>query len=86
MEVASKMKVDAKGGTLIDYEGNIQLHEIAQGPSEHVEDSKHVKKFNISQTNNNCINMKGTSHMVSSPGIITRILNTCDSAQAGHGG
>lgn len=42
MAVASKAKVDANGDTLIDYEGNILLHEMAQGPSEHVEDSKPV--------------------------------------------
>ena len=42
VEVTGKTKVGAKGGTLIDYEGNIQLHEIAQVPSEHVEDCKAV--------------------------------------------
>ena len=29
-----------QGGTIIDYEGNVQLLEIAQVPSEHVEDFK----------------------------------------------
>ena len=29
-----------QGGTLIDYEGSIRLLEIAQVPSEHVEDFK----------------------------------------------
>ena len=42
MEVTSQMNVDARGGTLIDYGGNIKLHEIAQGLSEHVEDSEPV--------------------------------------------
>ena len=42
MEVTDKTRADIKGGTLIDYEGNIQLHEIAQVPSEHVEDCKAV--------------------------------------------
>ena len=29
-----------QGGTLIDYEGQVRLLEIAQVPSEHVEDFK----------------------------------------------
>lgn len=40
MEVTDKTKADIKGGTLIDYEGQIRLLEIAQVPSEHVEDFK----------------------------------------------
>lgn len=40
MEVTDKTKADIKGGTLIDYEGSIRLLEIAQVPSEHVEDFK----------------------------------------------
>lgn len=36
MEVTDKTKADIKGGTLIDYEGNIRLLELAQVPSEHV--------------------------------------------------
>ena len=34
-----------KGGTLIDYEGQIRLLEIAQVPSDHVEDFKSSKSF-----------------------------------------
>jgi UTP--glucose-1-phosphate uridylyltransferase len=56
MEVTDKTKADIKGGTLIgnvhslshvirtyfflDYDGSIRLLEIAQVPSEHVEDFK----------------------------------------------
>lgn len=40
MEVTDKTKADVKGGTLIDYEGSMRLLEIAQVPSEHVEDFK----------------------------------------------
>lgn len=40
MEVTDKTKADIKGGTLIDYEGSMRLLEIAQVPSEHVEDFK----------------------------------------------
>ena len=44
MEVTDKTKADVKGGTLIDYEGTIRLLEIAQVPSDHVEDFKSVRK------------------------------------------
>ena len=36
MEVTDKTKADIKGGTIIDYDGNIRLLEIAQVPSEFV--------------------------------------------------
>ena len=44
MEVTDKTKADVKGGTLIDYDGTIRLLEIAQVPSDHVEDFKSVRK------------------------------------------
>ena len=47
MEVTDKTKADVKGGTLINYEGNVRLLEIAQVPSDHVEDFKSVRKFKI---------------------------------------
>ena len=40
MEVTDKTKADIKGGTLIDYEGQIRLLEVAQVPNEHIEDFK----------------------------------------------
>ena len=61
MEVTDKTKADVKGGTLIDYEGNIQLLEVAQVPSEHIEDFKSVRKFKIFNTNNLWLNLKGAS-------------------------
>ncbi len=57
-EVTDKTKADVKGGTLIDYEGTIRLLEIAQVPSDHVEDFKSVKKFKIFNTNNLWLNIK----------------------------
>ena len=59
MEVTDKTKADIKGGTLIDYEGSVRLLEIAQVPSEHVEDFKSVRKFKIFNTNNLWINLPG---------------------------
>ena len=61
MEVTDKTKADIKGGTLIDYDGVIRLLEVAQVPSEHIEEFKSVRKFKIFNTNNLWINLKGTS-------------------------
>ncbi|KAH0827462.1 UTP-glucose-1-phosphate uridylyltransferase [Lanmaoa asiatica] len=58
MEVTNKTKSDVKGGTLIQYDGSMRLLEIAQVPSEHVDDFKSVRKFKIFNTNNLWINLK----------------------------
>ncbi|KAI8813524.1 UTP--glucose-1-phosphate uridylyltransferase-domain-containing protein [Cladochytrium replicatum] len=52
MELTDKTKADVKGGTLVDYDGNVRLLEIAQVPSEHLDDFKSIKKFKIFNTNN----------------------------------
>ncbi|XP_017784113.1 PREDICTED: UTP--glucose-1-phosphate uridylyltransferase isoform X2 [Nicrophorus vespilloides] len=52
MEVTDKTKADVKGGTLIQYENKLRLLEIAQVPSEHVDEFKSVKKFKFFNTNN----------------------------------
>ena len=49
MEVTDKTKADVKGGTLIDYEGQMRLLEIAQVPNEHVEDFKSGKSCYLCQ-------------------------------------
>lgn len=51
MELTDKTKADVKGGTIIDYEGQVRLLEIAQVPSEHVEDFKSIRKFAYFNTN-----------------------------------
>ncbi|MCE2055702.1 UTP-glucose-1-phosphate uridylyltransferase [Datura stramonium] len=43
---------DVKGGTLISYEGKVQLLEIAQVPDQHVNEFKSIEKFKIFNTNN----------------------------------
>lgn len=64
MEVTDKTKADIKGGTLIDYKGQIRLLEIAQVPDEHVEDFKSIKKFKIFNTNNLWINLKAIKRIL----------------------
>lgn len=64
MEVTDKTKADIKGGTLIDYNGQIRLLEIAQVPDEHVEDFKSIKKFKIFNTNNLWIDLKAVKRIM----------------------
>ena len=52
MEVTDKTKADIKGGTIINYNGQVRLLEIAQVPAEHKSDFTSVKQFRIFNTNN----------------------------------
>lgn len=73
-EVTDKTKADVKGGTLIDYEGTIRLLEIAQVPSDHVEDFKSVKKFKIFNTNNLWLNLKAIKRVVDNDELDLEII------------
>lgn len=64
MEVTDKTHADVKGGTLMHYEGNVRLLEIAQVPKKHVEEFKSVKKFKVFNTNNLWINMAEIKRLV----------------------
>ncbi|KAJ2501118.1 UTP-glucose-1-phosphate uridylyltransferase [Coemansia sp. RSA 1972] len=66
MEVTDKTKADIKGGTIIDYDGQVRLLEIAQVPKAHVDDFKRVKKFKIFNTNNLWISIKAIKRLVAS--------------------
>jgi len=85
MEVTDKTKADVKGGTLIDYDGAVRLLEIAQVPSEHVEDFKAVRKFKIFNTNNLWINLKALKRIIETEGMDLDIIvnpKTTDDGQA----
>ncbi|KAI0790628.1 UTP-glucose-1-phosphate uridylyltransferase [Abortiporus biennis] len=84
MEVTDKTKADVKGGTLIDYDGGIQLLEIAQVPSEHVEDFKSVRKFKIFNTNNLWINLPALKRIMESDGIELDIIVNPKVTDDGH--
>jgi len=69
MEVTDKTKADIKGGTIVDYQGSIRLLEVAQVPSEHLEDFKSVRKFKIFNTNNIWINLPALKRVMESEGM-----------------
>eukprot|EP00188_Purpureofilum_apyrenoidigerum_P003936 Plantae.Rhodophyta-Purpureofilum_apyrenoidigerum.ctg4270.p1 GENE.Plantae.Rhodophyta-Purpureofilum_apyrenoidigerum.ctg4270~~Plantae.Rhodophyta-Purpureofilum_apyrenoidigerum.ctg4270.p1 ORF type:complete len:521 (-),score=134.69 Plantae.Rhodophyta-Purpureofilum_apyrenoidigerum.ctg4270:972-2330(-) len=52
MELTDKTRADIKGGTLISYDGKVKLLEVAQVPSEYLDEFKSVKKFKVFNTNN----------------------------------
>ncbi|KAI5478395.1 UTP-glucose-1-phosphate uridylyltransferase [Pseudohyphozyma bogoriensis] len=64
MEVTDKTKADVKGGTLINYDGQVRLLEIAQVPSDHVEDFKSVRHFKIFNTNNLWVNLRAIKRVM----------------------
>lgn len=74
MEVTPKTLADVKGGTLISYEGRVQLLEIAQVPDEHVGEFKSIEKFKIFNTNNLWVNLKAIKRLVEADALKMEII------------
>lgn len=74
MEVTPKTYADVKGGTLISYEGRVQLLEIAQVPEEHVSEFKSIEKFKIFNTNNLWVNLKAIKRLVEADALKMEII------------
>ncbi|KAJ6684119.1 hypothetical protein OIU85_007776 [Salix viminalis] len=74
MEVTPKTLADVKGGTLISYEGKVQLLEIAQVPDQHVNEFKSIEKFKIFNTNNLWVNLKAIKRLVEADALKMEII------------
>lgn len=74
MEVTPKTLADVKGGTLISYEGKVQLLEIAQVPDQHVNEFKSIEKFKIFNTNNLWINLQAINRLVQADALKMEII------------
>jgi len=74
MEVTPKTLADVKGGTLISYEGRVQLLEIAQVPDEHVNEFKSIEKFKIFNTNNLWVNLSAIKRLVEADSLQMEII------------
>ncbi|KAM7268063.1 hypothetical protein ACFE04_010229 [Oxalis oulophora] len=74
MEVTPKTLADVKGGTLISYEGKVQLLEIAQVPDEHVNEFKSIEKFKIFNTNNLWVNLGAIKRLVQADALKMEII------------
>ena len=64
MEVTDKTKADIKGGTIINYNGQVRLLEIAQVPPEHKSDFTSIKKFQIFNTNNIWVSTRAIKRVI----------------------
>ncbi|EPR79947.1 UTP-glucose-1-phosphate uridylyltransferase [Spraguea lophii 42_110] len=64
MEVTEKTRADIKGGTLIEYDGTLNLLELAQVPLERKTDFTSVRKFKIFNTNSIWINLKAMKKLL----------------------
>uniref|UniRef100_A0A7S1XC97 UTP--glucose-1-phosphate uridylyltransferase n=1 Tax=Compsopogon caeruleus TaxID=31354 RepID=A0A7S1XC97_9RHOD len=74
MELTDKTRADIKGGTLINYEGKSTLLEVAQVPSQYLEEFKSIKKFKVFNTNNVWISLKAIKRIMSSGGMELDII------------
>ncbi|KAI5188471.1 UTP--glucose-1-phosphate uridylyltransferase [Nematocida sp. AWRm77] len=64
MEVTKKTRADVKGGTLISYEGNLRLLEIAQVPEYHKTDFTSIRQFKIFNTNSVWVNLHAVKELL----------------------
>lgn len=74
MEVTDKTKADIKGGTIIDYNGKVQLLEIAQVPAAHKSDFTSIKKFKIFNTNNIWVSTRAIKRVMDSASLDLEII------------
>lgn len=84
MELTDKTRADVKGGTLINYEGQVRLLEIAQVPKDHVEDFKSIKKFTNFNTNNLWINLRAIKRLVEANQLHMEIIPNQKSITIGN--
>lgn len=74
MELTDKTKADVKGGTIIDYEGQVRLLEIAQVPKQYVNEFKSIKKFKYFNTNNIWMNLRAIKRVVEASELSMEII------------
>ncbi|WUR03484.1 UTP-glucose-1-phosphate uridylyltransferase (UGP1) [Vairimorpha necatrix] len=74
MEVTEKTRADIKGGTLIEYGGNLRLLEIAQVPPSKKSEFTSVRKFKIFNTNSAWINLKALKNKLKTESFTLDII------------
>lgn len=83
MELTDKTRADVKGGTIINYDGHVQLLEIAQVPKEHVEEFKSIKKFKYFNTNNLWMDLRAMKRVVEAQELQMEIIPNPKSMKRG---
>merc|ERR1712072_1603423 len=86
MELTDKTKADVKGGTIIDYEGQARLLEIAQVPKQYVNEFKSIKKFKYFNTNNIWMNIRAVKRVVENNELTMEIIPNGKSIPADNKG
>merc|ERR1711939_1173335 len=86
MELTDKTKADVKGGTIIDYEGQARLLEIAQVPKQRVNEFKSIKKFKYFNTNNIWMNIRAVKRVVENNELTMEIIPNGKSIPADNKG
>ncbi|CCK69661.1 UTP--glucose-1-phosphate uridylyltransferase KNAG_0C05630 [Huiozyma naganishii CBS 8797] len=74
MELTDKTRADVKGGTLINYDGQVRLLEVAQVPKEHIDEFKNIRKFTNFNTNNLWINLKAVKRVIETGSLEMEII------------
>ncbi|KAI5185769.1 UTP--glucose-1-phosphate uridylyltransferase [Nematocida homosporus] len=74
MEVTEKTRADIKGGTLVDYNGELRLLEIAQVPEYHKTDFTSIRKFKIFNTNSLWISLKAIKEVLESTTLELEVI------------
>lgn len=64
MELTDKTRADIKGGTIISYDGKVSLLEVAQVPSQYIEEFKSVSKFKVFNTNNIWVSLRAIKRVM----------------------
>jgi len=84
MEVTNKTRADVKGGTLIDYDGQTRLLEVAQVPKDKLEEFKSVSKFRIFNTNNLWIKISAIKRILSQSAMHMEVIENSKSLDNGQ--
>eukprot|EP00047_Mylnosiga_fluctuans_P002912 m.226544 g.226544 ORF g.226544 m.226544 type:complete len:499 (-) comp11438_c0_seq1:35-1531(-) len=84
MEVTNKTRADVKGGTLIDYDGQTRLLEVAQVPKDKLEEFKSVSKFRIFNTNNLWIRVSAVKRILDARAMHMEVIENSKSLDNGQ--
>ena len=74
MELTDKTRADIKGGTIISYDGNVSLLEVAQVPNQYIEEFKSVTKFKVFNTNNIWVSLRAIKRVMQDDGLKLDII------------
>eukprot|EP00048_Salpingoeca_helianthica_P015040 m.224731 g.224731 ORF g.224731 m.224731 type:complete len:494 (-) comp16538_c0_seq1:182-1663(-) len=84
MEVTNKTRADVKGGTLIDYDGQTRLLEVAQVPKDKLEEFKSISKFRIFNTNNLWVKLSAIKEVLAAERLHMEVIENAKVLDSGQ--